>query len=204
MSQYQEIKSLETNDQTHPVVLMALGTKNSEEQEQRYKNVMKHMAFTEIFLGTVSMIIGIATLSLSGGSIFLGKTFTVGEGLWGGFWIVVAGSLGLHAAKPKASRSMIYSHLGFSIFGSIFSAALFVMGIISTVLTFHSYIQIHLVILFVLLSTVSISSLIFLVISACYCCTLTGCCKSQGSNFPKEQMVYVHQPDGTFQQYQKD
>ncbi|XP_078488457.1 uncharacterized protein LOC100186486 isoform X1 [Ciona intestinalis] len=92
----------------------------------RYRKIMIFLGLSEIFVGSISILLGILQVALvrpSSSSISSNTSpQSYGEGIWAGIWVVVAGVLCTAAAKTKTKLWLIQTHLGFAIAGAISAA----------------------------------------------------------------------------------
>uniref|UniRef100_H2YGU5 MARVEL domain-containing protein n=1 Tax=Ciona savignyi TaxID=51511 RepID=H2YGU5_CIOSA len=206
-------------------VVMTSATPAQSDKIRNYRKIIYGLAVTEIVLGSLSMLLGVVITAVGGSgrsstyySSYSGYTyrytyrsFSVGEGLWCGIWILVAGSIGVPASRTQDKACLINCHMGFAITAAIFA---FIQGITSSTMA-ALYGSSLLMGLSSFLAFVGFASFVICIVSACYCCPLytafTGapnccgncCCDSGTVQQPVgQQTVYVQQPN-TQVQYQQ-
>uniref|UniRef100_H2YGU0 Uncharacterized protein n=1 Tax=Ciona savignyi TaxID=51511 RepID=H2YGU0_CIOSA len=109
---------------------------------KQYRNVLLGLSVSETVLGTLSIALGIAVSVLGSGSRYVSSYIPsssyydynsynnyysnysgVGEGIWCGIWVLIAGSLGIAASRTKTKSCLIHCHMGFAITAAVFAAS---------------------------------------------------------------------------------
>nr|XP_009858078.1 uncharacterized protein LOC100184277 isoform X2 [Ciona intestinalis] len=189
---------------------------------KQYKNIVLGLSITETIIGSISIVIGIVLSSYGGRSYSSGYSFygygggyyasPVGEGIWCGIWILVAGCLGIAATRKRATSCMINCHMGFAITASVFAAGQTAgSGILASLMrsSFYSGFSI-------LLSILGFIAFIICIVSASYCCPLhtaavgrpsccgSGCCDEvpmQHQVGTQQQVMYMQPSQNQVMQY---
>nr|CAB3262862.1 uncharacterized protein LOC100184277 [Phallusia mammillata] len=193
---------------------------NSNEKRLAHcKKVLLGLGVTEFLLGLFSTLLGIVALAYSYDdritSSYYNETFYMGQGLWCGVWVIVAGLLGILSGRKHATQCMINSHMSLSIVASIFSAVMFSIAIpMSLILRFRSSRSIFLHNIEIVLAVFGFVTFILCIVSATYCCyTLSAaghvsccssccdCCAYNNQTRPEGQAVYVVQSMNPNQQF---
>ncbi|CAK8679198.1 unnamed protein product [Clavelina lepadiformis] len=167
---------------------------------------LKGIAIAEVVLGSMCVILGVVLIS--DGKSYRYSDFRpriLGQEIWGSVWVIVAGGFGIAAGGKKATPYAINCHIGFTVVGAIFSAALVILEL-SIIIPWGPLSEVAMTVIV----AASISFLLLIASSylACGlspkgCCT--GCCE-QGYTIPNHQIIYVattpNQQPQTFQNLQ--
>uniref|UniRef100_H2YGQ1 Uncharacterized protein n=1 Tax=Ciona savignyi TaxID=51511 RepID=H2YGQ1_CIOSA len=203
---------------TQGAVIMNVPTLAPSNKLKEYRKIMLGLSVTETVLGSISVLLGIV-ISASRSSYYYGyysSITSVGEGMWCGVWVLVAGILGIAASRTTRKESLIHWHMGFAITGAVFSSA---QVTASTILALV-YSRPFETGLSIIVAVIGFIAFIICIVSASYCCSLytaltgapsccgqgccsEGCCGEQVAvtHQPGQRVVYIHQPNQQPQYY---
>ncbi|CAK8693105.1 unnamed protein product [Clavelina lepadiformis] len=150
------------------------------------------LGITETVLGVLIAILGAVVMVLFSSR----ATINVGEGLWCGIWVIIAGVLGIFAGRNNTTLSLINAHLGLSITATVFSgiqvcidsSVASAFGVYYAGSTPHG--------LFSCLAIFGFISFVLLITSSALCCssspnTCCGSCCGAPSGGPPPQTMHV-------------
>uniref|UniRef100_H2YGQ9 Uncharacterized protein n=1 Tax=Ciona savignyi TaxID=51511 RepID=H2YGQ9_CIOSA len=188
---------------------------------KQYQKIMFGLSVTETVLGALSILFGIVVVSLNGGSRYRSYSYSyyysysyttgVGEGIWCGIWILIAGILGIAASRTKTKSCLIHCHMGFAITAAVFAASQVIASSILAIV-YRSSAQVGVSIVIAIAGFVAF---IICIVSASYCCSLytaltggssccgTGCCGDEVvlRQPVGQHVVYVQQPHNQMPYY---
>ncbi|CAK8679254.1 uncharacterized protein LOC143470511 [Clavelina lepadiformis] len=159
-------------------------------------SALNRIAIAQVVLGSFCVVLGAVVTgreieSVSGHYIQL--TYSFGQGIWCGVWVIVAGGLGIAAGRKNTTTSrLIQSHIGFGIVGAVFSAMLFILEIF-VVIRPTSRLTYSLAITITIAAFVSFILLIVSV-SLAFCLHFPGCCNGcyeEGYMGSNHRVVYL-------------
>ncbi|XP_076818179.1 uncharacterized protein LOC143463546 [Clavelina lepadiformis] len=149
------------------------------QQQINHKNVIKLFAIFELLLGIVSIILGIVVVIILNSYSYLVYYYyasSIGEGVWCGIPILIAGILGIGAGSERSTVRMVNLHMGFSIVAAVAAGVLVCVGAVradALTTTTSSLFGV-----WVAEAAVGFTSLFLLILSSVYCCRSTpyNCC----------------------------
>nr|CAB3262762.1 uncharacterized protein LOC100182868 [Phallusia mammillata] len=161
----------------------------------KMKKILRGLGITEAVIGMICCIMGILLMAnvysqphyayvssyyygsypsyTSGYRSSLKRLYLVnlGEGLWSGIWILIAGILGAACGKKTVTPCLLNSYLAFSIVASIFAINMFGINVPFAIIYSSPYQRYSFGVgVEGTLAFLSFTAFVICIVSACYCC----------------------------------